>query len=165
MLLFISGCRCKLLEGILVSIHLMLLFISGGLKWVFLVMGFNTSHVTLYQGRSRKRGKEIPFQYISCYSLSRPCGVVVSKYGVSIHLMLLFIKSAQTTSFLADRVSIHLMLLFIPAGGKNYRFLLYVSIHLMLLFIFHPVAPVQSVRRFQYISCYSLSFGILFLQH
>ena len=64
------------------------------------MIGFNTSHVTLY--RKWKRNSEILFlfQYISCYSLSgwyKPC---TSGSGVSIHLMLLFIRRRQDGRFI-----------------------------------------------------------------
>ena len=53
-----------------VSIHLMLLFIEIGNTKEKLALRFNTSHVTLYQDQVRLLRKPVPFQYISCYSLS-----------------------------------------------------------------------------------------------
>ena len=54
---------------------------------------------------------------------------------VSIHLMLLFIRSVVNPCYKLDIVSIHLMLLFIPAPWEPPVLFLSVSIHLMLLFI------------------------------
>ena len=136
----------------------MLLFISGGLKWVFLVMGFNTSHVTLYQGRSRKRGKEIPFQYISCYSLSimrRRMQKPIQSFNTS-HVTLY--RSNSVSSNLLSNVSIHLMLLFIHCRCSCGSYAVCVSIHLMLLFIRKSTQPIKIFTLFQYISCYSLSW-------
>ena len=75
---------------------------------------FNTSHVTLYHKRS--------FNFFL-------------HNGVSIHLMLLFIRRRSSENAQLFRVSIHLMLLFI---SKTYRRSLFPNL-------------------FQYISCYSLS--------
>ena len=99
----------------IVSIHLMLLFIiKMQLKKVIEYYGFNTSHITLYQiwESSCNRNTNVsihlmllfigllqsnsephsPFQYISCYSLSKDHPVPsVPFLQVSIHLMLLFI--------------------------------------------------------------------------
>ena len=56
-----------------VSIHLMLLFILLRLSVLKRFLSFNTSHVTLYlEQASRQTGVRM-FQYISCYSLSKPC--------------------------------------------------------------------------------------------
>ena len=75
---------------------------------------FNTSHVTLY------------LPYLNKMYLSDI---------VSIHLMLLFIRSVVNPCYKLDIVSIHLMLLFIPAPWEPPVLFLSVSIHLMLLFI------------------------------
>ena len=56
-------------------------------------------------------------------------------YGVSIHLMLLFIKRREWNTLSCTRVSIHLMLLFIRKGHYIRSKCRHVSIHLMLLFI------------------------------
>ena len=55
---------------------------------------------------------------------------------VSIHLMLLFIRSVVNPCYKLDIVSIHLMLLFIPDRWIDFKISL----------------------KFQYISCYSLSY-------
>ena len=135
MLLFIYNRRKRRCPEIRVSIHLMLLFILRKCIRAGWNLCFNTSHVTLYP----------IFSHIS--------GICCT---VSIHLMLLFIRSFQTICELAYGVSIHLMLLFIDTkkiikickGGFNTSHVtLYpncwrtasvyhlVSIHLMLLFI------------------------------
>ena len=76
-----------------VSIHLMLLFIRNvrwnSRKW----FGFNTSHVTLYLEGEIIEEKPLTFQYISCYSLSISCPICFFRTVVSIHLMLLFIRT------------------------------------------------------------------------
>ena len=105
-------CSCSACR---VSIHLMLLFIRNvrwnSRKW----FGFNTSHVTLYQYKACKlhirperfntshvtlylegeiiEEKPLTFQYISCYSLSISCPICFFRTVVSIHLMLLFIRT------------------------------------------------------------------------
>ena len=99
-----------------VSIHLMLLFIKYGLSSGSCgTLGFNTSHVTLYQYKACKlhirperfntshvtlylegeiiEEKPLTFQYISCYSLSISCPICFFRTVVSIHLMLLFIRT------------------------------------------------------------------------
>ena len=68
---------------ILVSIHLMLLFIWFNRISIYWLMCFNTSHVTLYQKCGRKlTDPESMFQYISCYSLSKyGCPYPIKKRG------------------------------------------------------------------------------------
>ena len=100
------------------------------------VQSFNTSHVTLYRDA-----------YIWCNHT----------HDVSIHLMLLFIEEQQTKRHLYSQVSIHLMLLFIWSERRGWKCVLCVSIHLMLLFITYNYIRYNLTKRFQYISCYSLS--------
>mgnify|MGYP000012059015 FL=1 len=98
---------------------------------------FNTSHVTLY--RKTIQYPQYPFcrfQYISCYSLSWSITDNKRLKRVSIHLMLLFIKTGGINDGKIITVSIHLMLLFIEALLKISGLHIAVSIHLMLLFIF-----------------------------
>ena len=77
-----------------VSIHLMLLFIKYGLSSGSCgTLGFNTSHVTLYLEGEIIEEKPLTFQYISCYSLSISCPICFFRTVVSIHLMLLFIRT------------------------------------------------------------------------
>ena len=54
---------------------------------------FNTSHVTLYLEGEIIEEKPLTFQYISCYSLSISCPICFFRTVVSIHLMLLFIRT------------------------------------------------------------------------
>ena len=124
-----------------VSIHLMLLFIKYGLSSGSCgTLGFNTSHVTLYLEGEIIEEKPLTFQYISCYSLSISCPICFFRTVVSIHLMLLFIRtpawplevnqrfqyiSCYSLSRCRHRccyirsVSIHLMLLFIKLGYED----------------------------------------------
>ena len=143
---------------IIISIHLMLLFIIAA--WILLVIFhyFNTSHVTVYHAtcldcdcngfisihlmllficcQCRSCRHDLVFQYISCYCLSVSCMYLrVAHLFISIHLMLLFIWIAWISTHRAVWISIHLMLLFIITG----------------FFYFLPDS------RFQYISCYCLS--------
>ena len=72
MLLFIRARRGVCDEHKRVSIHHMLLFIIiKGQGWRKPITGFNTSHVTLYQGKHQGRHCVRQFQYITCYSLSQ----------------------------------------------------------------------------------------------
>ena len=68
----LSGMQMQLsLVTRIVSIHLMLLFITVDSNLCAVSSRFNTSHVTLYQKCGRKlTDPESMFQYISCYSLS-----------------------------------------------------------------------------------------------
>ena len=97
MLLFI-GCTRQFHEtndG--VSIHLMLLFIRFKEDGEPMFTRFNTSHVTLYRKISKNLDSiEEPFQYISCYSLSRCRIHLRGVFNVSIHLMLLFIVGSDS---------------------------------------------------------------------
>ena len=119
---------------------------------------FNTSHVTLYPGPdfygsrenrvsihlmllfiasySASRNLPIPFQYISCYSLSKNS---------------LLMQVWRKLRFNTSHVTLY---------RKTYfacRCRLLVSIHLMLLFISFKLLNVRVADSFQYISCYSLS--------
>ena len=152
-------------EGrIVVSIHLMLLFISAGDCGICYGVAFQyISCYSLSSDINSNARRKNQFQYISCYSLSRRsqagCDAV---RDVSIHLMLLFITFRSSRLAVSNGVSIHLMLLFIEAleteFGKMKSFntshvTLYqnspynslrrslVSIHLMLLFIAFPFSP------------------------
>ena len=62
----------KLLSNMffVVSIHLMLLFITKLYYIISHIKGFNTSHVTLYLSYFSDNAFYVQFQYISCYSLS-----------------------------------------------------------------------------------------------
>ena len=103
-----------MLKSLIVSIHLMLLFISPD-----------------------DPGKQDPgkFQYISCYSLSWSLQLpVLHNYLVSIHLMLLFIfklRSVHLVSFSFQYISCYSLSWSWQRGRSIHQ----VSIHLMLLFI------------------------------
>ena len=121
---------------ILVSIHLMLLFIWRWYKECEVKRSFNTSHVTLYPLRRNPEGRrKISFNtsHVTLYRSNRV--LLWWTWLVSIHLMLLFITSYIPIVGFTDLVSIHLMLLFIPVLPKGSMQLHWVSIHLMLLFI------------------------------
>ena len=135
MLLFIS---CGLTDGKqleIVSIHLMLLFISkSDVKEVNLnrfqyiscyslslrpqenipcQTRFNTSHVTLYPEVHPVSDPSSTFQYISCYSLSLCwCAVLRITFGFNTSHVTLYRYYANLIRQM-KRVSIHLMLLFI----------------------------------------------------
>ena len=136
MLLFIFSNSSWSFPRILISIHLMLLFIISSPclfspffkfqyiscyclsvpfnKFLFCYIHFNTSHVTVYRIRNRIKFQIGVFQYISCYCLSSPSiPISTSLIHISIHLMLLFIQYIYSTSSSAGNISIHLMLLFI----------------------------------------------------
>ena len=120
----------------LVSIHLMLLFISNGghtrnlphqFQYIscyslsdFEGLGQSVQstfqYISCYSLSPLVRSWEMQprsFQYISCYSLSNCAAISPGCLIVSIHLMLLFIVAYQTCKRLRHGVSIHLMLLFI----------------------------------------------------
>ena len=143
-----------------ISIHLMLLFIDKDSLPFQKKEHFNTSHVTVY---------------LSIFSMASSSDVI------SIHLMLLFIIHVKTKSIDKFRISIHLMLLFIVSFCYCRCSYLVISIHLMLLFIMHQLMfkmvtmyfntshvtvyhdskrSQECPMRFQYISCYCLSFCI-----
>ena len=140
-----------------ISIHLMLLFISGnywklvhgsGFQYIscyclsqpprhlhYQLRNFNTSHVTVYQFLPVMYNNDRTFQYISCYCLSSRRRLFNSSSAISIHLMLLFI--GMNPNDIINKIKI--------------------SIHLMLLFINKSECIIYRNKRFQYISCYCLS--------
>ena len=101
--------------GILIQIHLMLLFIKGWRKGRRLARPFkyiscyclsmwrwtlprrwwhsNTSHVIVYRRKVHHGcNVRVVFKYISCYCLSDPAPTTRRRcHGIQIHLMLLFI--------------------------------------------------------------------------
>ena len=118
-----------------ISIHLMLLFINRRAHSALCFANFNTSHVTVYLLDLLTLHCAKTFQYISCYCLSTTRCPTTCAEHISIHLMLLFIKSTKNCSTANVLISIHLMLLFIT-----------VTPHVSVI-----------VSWFQYISCYCLS--------
>ena len=136
MLLFIAlpPFRCR--EAIPVSIHLMLLFIGNTPKDTINLKSFNTSHVTLYlPGLQTKNG------YYPCFNTSH----------VTLYLSCSTIRSFFSLSFNTSHVTLYLT----DVHEKSIR--MDVSIHLMLLFILRQGGLFMDYKKFQYISCYSLS--------
>ena len=123
---------------------------------------FNTSHVTLYRDRKHKRKACTPFQYISCYSLSRSSSASTKTSPVSIHLMLLFIWKRHGDKNETRDVSIHLMLLFILTE----LWLGFLTVSFQYISCYSLSNPEKElviiVNWFQYISCYSLSCTVFF---
>ena len=142
---------------VVVSIHLMLLFIGASVTISTVQDSFNTSHVTLYHSITLRRlnlesvsihlmllfirfrtGEDdgrMSFQYISCYSLSAET----------------VLQATPRARFNTSHVTLYRM----EANSCN-RFI-QVSIHLMLLFIELAKRIRNGCLVFQYISCYSLS--------
>ena len=108
----------------------MLLFIENTCAIEYGIVGFNTSHVTLYQG------SKIPLS--GCQT-------------VSIHLMLLFIENVSHEEY-EELLFQYISCYSLSFPIVRHSIICLVSIHLMLLFI--SSAPFS----FQYISCYSLSY-------
>ena len=82
---------------ILVSIHLMLLFISWNRPHFFSIPGFQyISCYSLSMLFIPEYISVVMFQYISCYSLSKTVRIPLkTSISVSIHLMLLFINAGR----------------------------------------------------------------------
>ena len=98
---------------------------------------FNTSHVTVY--RMESLSLTIPstkFQYISCYGLSS-----LASYDVALN-----------PDFNTSHVTVYLR------RTMDRQYSSCISIHLMLRFIRYTGFPFPSLRIFQYISCYGLSY-------
>ena len=74
------------------------------------------------------------FQYISCYSLSSWRACWIRETGVSIHLMLLFIREGSGIITLRGRFNTSHVTLY-PRSCPDCDCVFIVSIHLMLLFI------------------------------
>ena len=121
------------------------------------MMRFNTSHVTLYLTAATGQKITVVFQYISCYSLSAKNWAMdhlecefqyISCYSLSY-------QNSQTElvkfCFNTSHVTLYrgIWCWFCCRGS--------VSIHLMLLFIELQGIQIIQTKRFQYISCYSLS--------
>ena len=108
------------MENYQISIHLMLLFISEPTNMVVKINNFNTSHVTVYHAFSKNIVKQMIFQYISCYCLSKNWRIWNWDY-----------RNFNTSHVTVYRCSIFVL----PAVS-------HISIHLMLLFIRHlPSVP------------------------
>ena len=121
---------------IVVSIHLMLLFIGHAqIQNAFNILFQYISCYSLSQKRFSLSCFCTGFQYISCYSLSLMVllsGFLILSFNTS-HVTLyrtLYCQNRQSVL-----VSIHLMLLFISSSKVHFINGWVVSIHLMLLFI------------------------------
>ena len=118
----------------------------------------NTSHVIVYLLQRHFLHIFHSFKYISCYCLSKresrgcwckepnsntshvivyPVRIMAlfPSVPIQIHLMLLFIASAERSGRCRRSIQIHLMLLFISPGRSTCRTRSAIQIHLMLLFI------------------------------
>ena len=138
---------------------------------------FNTSHVTLYLLENSPVIADIPFQYITCYSLSSRQRTRFLVWSVSIHHMLLFIGSGKSLhcakmmfqyitcyslsnsrSWNQKGRSFQYITCYSLSGRiRSYELPRGVSIHHMLLFIRVVNKKVLTNTLFQYITCYSLS--------
>ena len=112
----------------------MLLFIKGCGHHGDRISRFNTSHVTLYRQGEKRTRPGLPFQYISCYSLSTFLRCLCSSNLVSIHLMLLFIACFFLTMVILVGFQ-YISCYSLSSKGGLYCAKINVSIHLMLLFI------------------------------
>ena len=132
----LSNCAAISPGCLIVSIHLMLLFIVAYQTCKRLRHGVSIHLMLLFiEGTLELELEDDAFQYISCYSLSHSGNRTEDYSGVSIHLMLLFIGKE------------------LGYGSSG----MWVSIHLMLLFIISKQRNRTCEILFQYISCYSLS--------
>ena len=126
----------QIFSRILVSIHLMLLFIETKIYIWREKGGFNTSHVAIYP--------TLTYNTLHC----------IPSFNTS-HVAIY--QDSENKSQLCIQVSIHLMLLFIGTKSNRKNKDSEVSIHLMLLFIkYNRLLCVQKMP-FQYISCCYLS--------
>ena len=116
----------------------MLLFIQKKKLLLLRLIGFNTSHVTLYLICHYKHYK---------------------RHEVSIHLMLLFIKCPAHRTIPSEHGFNTSHVTLYPLRLSDFRIECPVSIHLMLLFIADWMISRGIGSVFQYISCYSLSDG------
>ena len=122
-----------------------------------LQLRFNTSHVTLYPDPPTRVTHNKKFQYISCYSLS----ILISersqiKTGFNTSHVTLYLRYGAglipRCCFNTSHVTLY------RKATKGWQRNNVVSIHLMLLFIVFKLLNKEKKQRFQYISCYSLSW-------
>ena len=136
----------------------MLLFIKGCGHHGDRISRFNTSHVTLYRQGEKRTRPGLPFQYISCYSLSYWLREVLLSELVSIHLMLLFINIPLAVWLWPDTfqyISCYSLSegeSLIQIGAVKFQYISCYSLSIIgkLNGYYYPM--------FQYISCYSLSW-------
>ena len=179
MLLFIMLMELVNHALLLVSIHLMLLFIGKGCSnfsclYTFQYIScyslsrtqyatlasicrFNTSHVTLYLYATPLGIVIVAFQYISCYSLSINAKFISSHKPVSIHLMLLFIVAADRFPVLVaafQYISCYSLSSRYTKREQQELLFQYISCYSLSSL---GEASTKEITGFQYISCYSLS--------
>ena len=125
----------------------MLLFIAVLLIFQLPYVHFNTSHVTVYLGGNGMITKMMRFQYISCYCLSQvPCQET-ARSCISIHLMLLFIKSQKI--FFFNHFPFQYISCYCLSGHRHHKAVpVWISIHLMLLFIFMSLLSSDRLCHF-----------------
>ena len=185
MLLFISAkvYRCHLAPAI--SIHLMLLFIYAYFQGKPRIVNFNTSHVTVYPGRTQNvrhlneisihlmllfivkvaghKDDPLKFQYISCYCLSIPSADIAS-VTISFQYISCYCLSVMRQKelylpwyFNTSHVTVYRysMMLHSP------RYSNFNTSHVTVYPVAINIARVSLL--FQYISCYCLSIILLFL--
>ena len=136
MLLFIIFVNPSHYYAYIVSIHLMLLFITKMSEEKFnRLVSFNTSHVTLYPKSLSLGSNTLKFQYISCYSLSE-IEIDFIQRAAKFQYISCYSLSGVNTSRLS------------PFGCFN-------TSHVTLYQYYTRLEYHRFV--FQYISCYSLS--------
>ena len=128
----------------------------------YVVWRFNTSHVVVYPDYCSLSAVKIVFQYISCCSLS-----LLSRHNLSSFLCF-------NTSHVVVYRRIPICTIMTKSGFNTSHVVVYhgrpgksggcyfVSIHLMLQFIRKLLSTAGKEIQFQYISCCSLSFFIIF---
>ena len=119
---------------------------------------FNTSHVTLYQNTisgSPAIRPSFNTSHVTLYPSSETTCISRYRGFNTSHVTLYQTWSGWKRDSIS--VSIHLMLLFIRTPGDQCVSDKCVSIHLMLLFISGILCTALAVASFQYISYYSLS--------
>ena len=135
MLLFITAPTAVFPQRFPISIHLMLLFIKKP---------------------TEEQIKNLQFQYISCYCLSKSRTGTTSVLWISIHLMLLFILHHRRTRhkdlhFNTSHVTVYPSFSSSVSSGSSY----FNTSHVTVYHFFSTLSCASS--SFQYISCYCLS--------
>ena len=184
MLLFILIGPQETIPFMPVSIHLMLLFILGQKTTDRTDGCFNTSHVTLYRRWTFQNRWQWTFQYISCYSLSIPEDVqdkikklfqYISCYSLSkisrpwsaVQIPFQYISCYSLSNY--DKLSDAWDYCFNTSHVTLYQsfrqkikcFLVSFNTSHVTLYLIVNCYRLPSIM-FQYISCYSLSFCLMY---
>ena len=184
MLLFILIGPQETIPFMPVSIHLMLLFILGQKTTDRTDGCFNTSHVTLYRRWTFQNRWQWTFQYISCYSLSIPEDVqdkikklfqYISCYSLSkisrpwsaVQIPFQYISCYSLSNY--DKLSdawdycfnTSHVTLYQSFRQKKKCFLVSFNTSHVTLYLIVNCYRLPSIM-FQYISCYSLSFCLMY---